>query len=60
MAVAAKVGDEDQSDEKVAENAMAVLTAVLNKLPNGEKNLKGIAFKLSMSPPARALASQVK
>lgn len=60
MAVAAKVGDEDQSNEEVAENAMAVLTAVLNKLPNGEKNLKGIAFKLSMSPPARALASQVK
>lgn len=59
MGLGAKVGDEDLSDEKVAENAMAVLAAVLSKLPNGERNLKGVAFKLSMSPPARALATQV-
>lgn len=60
MALAAKVGDEEQSDENVAENAMAVVSAVLNKLPNGERNLKAVTFKLSMSPPIKMLATQVR
>ena len=59
LALAAKVGDEDQSDEKIAENSMAVISAVLDKLPNGERNLKAVTFKLSMSPPIRTSAAKV-
>jgi len=51
LSVAAKVGDESLTDEQVAENALAVYNAIERKLPEGEKNVRKIYLKLSMSKP---------
>lgn len=59
LAVATRVGDEQLDDAKVAENAMVAFNIIIGKLPNAEKNLKKVAIKLSMSPPVKALATQV-
>ncbi|MDA7941881.1 MAG: 50S ribosomal protein L1 [Nitrosopumilus sp.] len=48
-----KIGDESMDDADLAVNAHAVLGAVEKKLPNGEKNIRGIAVKTTMGRPAR-------
>jgi large subunit ribosomal protein L1 len=48
LSVAGKIGDESLDDSKVAENALAVITAVERKLPNGEKNINSLLVKKSM------------
>src|SRR5579862_5123834 len=40
LSVAGKVGDESLDDSRVADNAMAMITQVERKLPNGEKNIQ--------------------
>lgn len=47
------VGNEDMPDEQVAENAMAVYTNVLQKLPQELFNIKSILMKLTMSQPVK-------
>ncbi len=48
--IQAAFGSEKQKDEELAENAKAVLEAVLNKLEQGWNNIKKIFVKLSMGP----------
>ena len=50
-----KVGDEDLDDKLVAENVMTVINTLVDKLPNSDRNLKGIVIKLSMSSPIKSL-----
>ena len=54
LTTACKVGDEKMSDEQIAQNAEAVLSAVEKKLPSGKGNIKNIVFKLSMSPSQKS------
>jgi large subunit ribosomal protein L1 len=48
LSVAGKIGDESLDDSKVADNALAVITQVERKLPNGEKNINSLLVKKSM------------
>ena len=48
LSVAGKIGDEALDDAKVAENALAVITQVEKKLPNGEKNIHTLLVKKTM------------
>ena len=45
------VGNEKMSDEEIAENIVTVLENVVSKLPEGERNIKKILIKFTMSPP---------
>ncbi len=47
------IGSEKQSDEEVAENALAVYNTVLKSLPRGKQQIKGVYVKLSMGPSVR-------
>lgn len=55
LTIATKVGDEDLDDKLVAENVLTVINALVDKLPNSDRNLKGIVIKLSMSSPIKSL-----
>ena len=44
------IGTEEMPDEKIAENAFAVYSAVLAELPSGEQNIKSIYIKFTMGP----------
>jgi large subunit ribosomal protein L1 len=48
LSVAGKVGDESLDDAKVVDNALAVITQVERKLPNGEKNIQSMTVKKTM------------
>jgi large subunit ribosomal protein L1 len=47
------IGKEDFASEKIAENAFAVYTAILNALPNRRENLRSVMLKLTMSKPIK-------
>jgi large subunit ribosomal protein L1 len=49
LSVAGKVGDESLDDSKVADNALAVISQVERKLPNGERNIQSLIVKKSMA-----------
>ncbi|MEM3403706.1 MAG: 50S ribosomal protein L1 [Nitrososphaeria archaeon] len=51
LSVATKVGSEELEDEQVAENILAVYNTIERKLPQGEKNIKKVYVKLTMSKP---------
>lgn len=51
LSVATKVGSEELDDEKIAENILTVYNTIERKLPQGEKNIKRIYVKLTMSKP---------
>jgi len=55
LSVASKVGNEELSDDQVAENILAVYDTIEKKLPQGEKNTKKIFVKLTMSKPLNML-----
>ena len=48
LSLSTKIGDETMEDKDVAVNALAILSAVEKKLPNGEKNIKRIMIKTTM------------
>jgi large subunit ribosomal protein L1 len=48
LSVAGKVGDESLENSKVADNALAVISQVEKKLPNGEKNIQSLMVKKTM------------
>lgn len=52
LAAACKVGDVKMVDDKIVDNALAVVDAVAKKLPMGVKNIGKVIMKLTMSPPA--------
>lgn len=43
-----KIGDETLTDEQIAANANAVISAIEKKLPQGDKNLRNTIIKFSM------------
>ncbi len=45
------VGNESMKDEEIAENVVAVLEFLKNKLPKGEKNIANVLLKMTMSKP---------
>ncbi|KUH31672.1 50S ribosomal protein L1 [Thermococcus celericrescens] len=51
--VHARVGTEDMDDEKLAENAEAVLNAIINKLERGENQVKSVYVKTTMGPAVK-------
>ncbi|MEM4312093.1 MAG: 50S ribosomal protein L1 [Nitrososphaerales archaeon] len=51
--LACKIGDEDLSDEKIAENGLAVISALEKKLPFGRKNIKSLFIKETMGEPLK-------
>lgn len=48
LSLSTKIGDEKLSDEQLAENASAIITAVEKKLPQGEQNIRGAHIKFTM------------
>ncbi len=54
------VGIEGMPEEHVAENMLAVYSAVLQKLPQEAFNIKSVMLKLSMSQPATITEEGVK
>jgi large subunit ribosomal protein L1 len=47
------IGTEDMEDEKIAENADAIIKAVIAKLPKGKEQVKNFMIKLTMGKPAK-------
>ena len=48
LSLSTKIGDETMEDKDLAVNALAILSAVEKKLPNGEKNIKRVMIKATM------------
>jgi large subunit ribosomal protein L1 len=53
LSVAGKIGDETLDDAKVAENALAAISQVERKLPNGERNIHSVMIKKTMGHPVK-------
>ena len=53
LSISCKIGDESMEDTDLAINAHAVISAIEKKLPNGEKNIKKIMIKTTMSKPVK-------
>jgi large subunit ribosomal protein L1 len=53
LGVMAKVGDSKLTEQQLAENIVAVITAIVKKLPNGDKNIKTVMVKTTMGKPAK-------
>ena len=53
LSLSAKIGDITMEDADLAINALAVLHEIEKKLPNGEKNIKKIMVKSTMSKPIK-------
>jgi len=51
--IACKIGEEDLEDNKVAENALAVISAIEKKLPYGKKNIRKLIIKETMGRPIK-------
>lgn len=50
-----KIGKEDMKLEELFENAKSAINQIVSVLPNGEKNIKKIYVKLTMSKPIRVI-----
>ncbi|MGQ4834555.1 MAG: 50S ribosomal protein L1 [Candidatus Asgardarchaeia archaeon] len=48
-----KVGDENMTDEQVAENIMSAINSIVAKLDKGFNNIKSAYVKLSMGPAVK-------
>lgn len=59
LTVSCKIGDESMSDQDLANNALAVLSAIEKKLPAGEKNVKGLMVKLTMGKTVKLAEAKV-
>lgn len=60
LSVSARVGDENMDDSLLANNSVAVVSALEKKLPQGEKNIHGVVFKFTMSRPAKTGSSKAE
>ena len=54
--ISAKIGDEKMQDEQLAGNALAIISAIEKKLPQGDKNIHNAIIKFTMSKPSKASA----
>jgi len=52
--VSAKIGDEKMEDDQLVNNALAVISAIEKKLPQGDKNIHNAIIKFTMSKPSKA------
>ena len=48
LALSCKIGDVEMDEKDVASNALAIISAIEKKLPNGDKNLRKIMIKTTM------------
>lgn len=55
LSISCKIGDESMSDEDLAANAHAVISAVEKKLPSGDKNIRRVILKTSMGKPIKQI-----
>lgn len=55
FSLSAKIGDEGMPDDKIAENAVALLNSLKDKLPLGEKSIKKIVIKTTMGRPVEEM-----
>lgn len=53
LSVSARVGDENMDDSSLVGNAIAVVSAIEKRLPQGEKNMRSAVFKFTMGRPAK-------
>jgi len=53
LGVMARAGDASLSDANLAENVLAIVQAMVKKLPNGDRNIKTIMVKTTMGKPAK-------
>lgn len=60
LSVSARVGDENMDDSSLANNSVAVVSAIEKKLPQGEKNIHGAVFKFTMSRSAKTGSSKAE
>ncbi|MEM3185812.1 MAG: 50S ribosomal protein L1 [Conexivisphaerales archaeon] len=49
-AISCKIGEEDMEDEKLVNNALAVIESIEKKIPGGLKSIKSVGVKLTMGP----------
>jgi len=52
--VSAKIGDEKMEDDQLVNNALAIISAIEKKLPQGDKNIHNAIIKFTMSKPSEA------
>jgi large subunit ribosomal protein L1 len=52
--VSAKIGDEKMEDDQLLNNALAVISEIEKKLPQGDKNIHNAIIKFTMSKPSEA------
>ena len=50
-----KIGDEKMDDSKLIENALTVVSSIEKKLPQGDKNIRNVTIKFTMSKPANLI-----
>jgi len=48
-----RVGKKSQDPSFIAENTLAILNTLTEKLPNGKQNIKDVVFKTTMSAPVK-------
>jgi len=53
LGIMARVGDSKLSEPEIADNIVAVVSAVSKKLPNGDKNIRTIMVKTTMGKPVK-------
>lgn len=58
--ISTKIGDEKMEDKHLIENANIVLSAIEKKLPQGDKNIRNMLIKFTMSKPVGLLTSITK
>lgn len=58
--ISAKIGDEKMEDEQILGNAVAVISAIEKKLPQGDKNIRNAIIKFTMSKPSKASAVKLE
>lgn len=54
LSISTKLGDEKMSDDQLVSNALAVISAIEKKLPQGEKNIKDAIVKFTMGKPTKS------
>ncbi|MCS7128990.1 MAG: 50S ribosomal protein L1 [Sulfolobales archaeon] len=53
LQISCRIGTEDMNPSDIAENALAVISAVEAKLPNHDKNIGEVIVKTTMGPPVK-------